>query len=311
MAVYDPLLAAVEAVRHFNRFYTNRIGLLAEGLLNSPFSITEARVLYELANRDGLTATEIGRDLGLDAGYLSRILKAFARQRLVARRTSDRDARQRVLTLTAAGHEAFTPLNEGSRAQIGEMLREFGETDREALVAAMRTIERVLGKDGPASDGTLSLRPPRLGDIGWIIHRQALLYQREYGWNQEFEVLLAEIFAAMMKDFTPDRDAGWVVELDGRIVGSVFVVRQSETVAKLRLLYIEPEARGRGLGRRLVMDCIAFARARGYRRLTLWTNDVLVPARRIYAAAGFRLTSAEPVHAFGHDMVSETWDLDL
>lgn len=302
---------AIATVRRFNRFYTNRMGLLAEGLLDSPFTLTEARVLYELANRDGLTATELGRDLALDAGYLSRILKKFERQGLIVRTPADQDGRQRVLLLTDAGRVAFGPLDAASRTEIGAMLRDLGPVGSEEMVAAMRTIERVMGGGPARRQDSLTLRGPALGDIGWIIHRQALLYQREYGWDMRFEVLLAKIFAGMMRDFDPGMERGWIAEVDRAVVGSVFVVRQSDTVAKLRLLYIEPHARGLGLGRRLVQECITFARDKGYRRLTLWTNDVLRPARRIYVEAGFRMTSAEAVHAFGQDMVSEIWDLDL
>lgn len=301
----------VATVRRFNRFYTNRMGLLAEGLLNSPFSLTEARIIYELATREGLTATEIGRDLGLDAGYLSRILKGFDRQGLIERTPADQDGRQRVLTLTEAGRAAFAPLDAASRSEIGTLLREIGSAEAEDLMAAMETVERILDRGRRPRPEDVRLRPLALGEIGWIIHRQALLYQREYGWDVSFEVLLAEIFAGMMKEFDADREQGWIAELGTEIAGSVFVVRESDEVAKLRLLYLEPFARGLGLGRRLVDECVTFSRAKGYRRLTLWTNDVLKPARRIYAAAGFRLTSAEPVHAFGQDMVSEIWDLDL
>jgi DNA-binding MarR family transcriptional regulator/GNAT superfamily N-acetyltransferase len=306
-----PASGAIETVRRFNRFYTNRMGLLAEGLLDSVFSLTEARVLYELAHRDGLTAAEIGRELGLDAGYLSRILRTFDNRGLIERKAADQDGRQRVLSLTEAGRSAFAPLDAASRAQIGGMLEALDRGDSEDLVAGMRTIERALGSRALHGNDGVTLQPPAIGDIGWLIHRQALLYKREYGWDMRFEVLLAEIFAGMMQQFDPDMERGWVAERGGDVVGSVFVVRESDTVAKLRLLYVEPHARGLGLGRRLVDECIAFARGKAYRRMTLWTNDVLKPARRIYAAVGFRLTSAEAVHAFGQDMVSETWDLDL
>jgi DNA-binding MarR family transcriptional regulator/GNAT superfamily N-acetyltransferase len=306
-----PAARDIETVRRFNRFYTNRMGLLAEGLLNSTFSLTEARVLYELAHRDGLMAAEIGRELGLDAGYLSRILKNFDRLGLIERKAADQDGRQRVLSLTAAGRTAFAPLDTASRAQIGGMLGSLDGGDNDDLVAAMRMIERALANRTRTATDEVTLRSLRLGDIGWIIHRQALLYQREFGWDVTFEVLLAAIFAGMMQKFDPETDCGWVVERAGEVVGSVFVVRESDTVAKLRLLYLEAHARGLGLGRRLVDECIGFARSKGYRRLTLWTNDVLVSARRIYAAAGFRLTSAEAVQAFGQDMISEIWDLEL
>jgi DNA-binding MarR family transcriptional regulator/GNAT superfamily N-acetyltransferase len=306
-----PAASDIETVRRFNRFYTNRMGLLAEGLLDSTFSLTEARVLYELAHHDGLTAAEIGRELGLDAGYLSRILKNFDRRNLIERKAADQDGRQRVLSLTQAGRAAFVPLDTASRTQIGGMLESLDGGVSEDLVAAMRTIERALAnRTHPAAEEVI-LRSPRLGDIGRIIHRQALLYQREFGWDGTFEVLLADIFAGMMQKFDPETDCGWIAEWGGEVVGSVFVVRESSTVAKLRLLYLEPHARGLGLGRRLVDECIGFARSKSCQRLTLWTNDVLVSARRIYAAAGFRLTSAEAVHTFGQDMVSEIWDLDL
>ena len=309
MATADETDAAIRSLRGFNRFYTNRMGLLGEALLDSHFSLTEARVLFELATREAPTATEIGRELNLDAGYLSRILKAFDQRGLIARTRAPDDGRQRVLTLTEAGRAAFIPLDAASRDQAASVLGALDPLGRRDLAQGMASIRRVLG-DAPSKDA-VTLRPPELGDIGWVIHRQAVLYNLEYGWDVRFEMLLTEIFAHMTQHFDPATDRGWIADRGGAVVGSVFVVRQSDEVAKLRLLYVEPDARGVGLGRRLVRACIDFARETGYRRLTLWTNDVLKPARRIYAEAGFILTQADPVDQFGHKMVSEVWDLDL
>jgi DNA-binding MarR family transcriptional regulator/GNAT superfamily N-acetyltransferase len=308
MITVDSSADPVGIIRAFNRFWTNRMGLLAEGLLDSTFSLTEARVLFELATRDQPTATEIGRELGLDPGYLSRILKSFERRGLIDRTATPSDGRQRTLTLTDTGRAAFAPLDAASRRQAGNLVESLGDSVAD-MVRAMRTIRQILSEPGEAAP--VVLRSPQLGDIGWIIRRQAQLYEQEYGWDVRFEILLAEIFVAMMKQFDPATDHGWIAERDGDIVGSVYVVRQSDDVAKLRLLYVEPAARGLGLGRRLVRECIGFARAKGYKRLTLWTNDVLKPARRIYQQTGFICVASEQVHQFGQDMASETWDLDL
>jgi len=301
--------AEVEAIRRFNRFYTRQIGLLDEGFLNSDFSLTEGRVLYELAHRDGTTATELCRDLGLDAGYLSRILKKFALRGIVDRSPSRHDARQTKLALTRIGAQAFGPLDRTSAAQVGEMVAQLSPEDRQRLVAAMATVERLLGRKKEGAG--LVIRPHQVGDIGWIARRQGMLYAGEYGWDGTYEALVAEILAGFITNFDPERERAWIAEIDGDIVGSVFLVKQSDDVAKLRLLYVEPAARGLGLGARLVGECIAFARAKGYRTLTLWTNDILTAARRIYEAAGFRLTAEEKHHSFGKDLVGQTWDLDL
>jgi DNA-binding MarR family transcriptional regulator/GNAT superfamily N-acetyltransferase len=298
------------AVRRFTRFYTRRLGVLQEGLLDSPFSLTEARVLYELANRDHPTATELGRDLGLDAGYLSRILKRFEEQDLLERARSNSDARQSHLALTAKGREAFAPLNQRSRDQVAAMLGELSEPDQRRLVDAMGVVEELLGK-APPPRAPYTLRPHRPGDMGWIVHRHGALYAQEYGWDETFEALVAEITAGFIKDFDPKRERCWIAEKDGEIVGSVLLVRQSDEVAKLRLLYVEPKARGLGIGKRFVEECIRFARAAGYSRITLWTNDVLHAARRIYADAGFKLVKAEPHRSFGHELVGENWELEL
>lgn len=300
----------VAAVRRFSRFYTRQLGLLEEGLLKSDFSLTEVRVLYELATRQELTATDLSRGLGIDPGYLSRLLKKFEDRELISRQTAPGDARQSRLHLTEAGREAFRPLDSASRQQVLAMIGHLPPTDRSRLTQAMQTIEALMNEPPPAP-GSVILRPHALGDVGWITYRHAVLYAQEYGWDHTFEILVAEILAALAKSFDPVREGSWVAERDGAVIGSVFLVRESDTVAKLRLLYVEPTARGLGLGHQLVNTCITFAREKGYRKLTLWTNDVLVPARRIYQAAGFVLVSAEPVHAFGQDMVSEIWDLAL
>lgn len=299
----------IRSLRAFNRFYTTRMGLLGAGLLDSRFTLTQARVLFELATREQTRATAISRILDLDPGYLSRIVKDFAERGLVLREPAPDDARQHVLTLTEAGRAAFAALDAASQAQATSALAAIDAGARRDLAQGIAAIRRTLGDAEPL--GPVSLRASVTGDLGWIIHRQALLYQREYGWDGRFEVLLAEIFAQMMQHFDPQTDRGWIAESDGAVVGSVFVIRQSDTVAKLRLLYVEPRARGQGLGRRLVRNCIDFARGNGFRCLTLWTNDVLKPARRIYADAGFVRQSAEPAEQFGQRMLSEIWNLDL
>lgn len=300
----------VAAVRRFNRFYTQKIGVLEEGLLKSPFSLTQARVLYELAHRDRPTATELCRDLGLDAGYLSRVLRDFEKRGLVAREPSEADGRQSLLHLSPRGLEAFAPLDARSRDEIGTMLRGLPPGDQRRLVEAMETVEALLGA-GPEARAPYLLRPHRPGDMGWVVQRHGVLYSREYGWDERFEALVASIVARFIERYDPKRERCWIAEKDGENVGSVFVVKQTKTVAKLRLLLVDPKARGLGIGARLVDECVRFARDAGYRKLTLWTNSVLVAARRIYEKAGFRLVHAEPHRSFGHDLVGETWDLDL
>jgi len=300
----------VAAFRRFTRFYTRRLGVLREGLLDSPFTLTEARVLYELAHRPSPTSGELCQELELDPGYLSRILKRFEEQGLVRRERSASDGRQHHLTLTDMGREAFAPLDRQSREQIAALLTPLPENDQERIVGAMRLIEERLG-GLTDTDAPLTLRPHHPGDMGWIVHRHGALYFQEYGWDETFEALVAEIVAGFVKSFDPDRERCWIAERDGQILGSIFIVRQSDEVAKLRLLYVEPKARGLGVGKRLVDEAIRFSRERGYRQVTLWTNDVLHAARGIYAKAGFRLVSAEAHHSFGHDLVGENWILDL
>ncbi len=299
----------VENVRRFNRFYTRQIGVLNGGFLQSSFSLTEVRVLYEIAHRERTAASELIRDLGIDAGYLSRILRAFHRKGLVAKRTSSDDRRQIDLTLTVKGRREFGKLEMRQRVEVARILQPLGPKHRLRLLHAMGSIERLLLQ--PILRPTVTLRDHRPGDMGWITHRQAILYNQEYGWNTEYEALIAEIMARFLRNFDPRYERCWVAECNCEIVGSVFCVRKSKTVAQLRLLYVEPSTRGARIGSRLVNECIAFARARGYRKLTLWTNSVLHAARKIYERAGFQLVAEEKHHSFGKDLVGQNWDLKL
>jgi DNA-binding MarR family transcriptional regulator/GNAT superfamily N-acetyltransferase len=302
----------VEALRAFNRFYTRRIGVLEEGLLSSPFPLTQARVLFELAQRGQAGANEIGEHLGLDAGYLSRIVRGFAGNGLVARKPSPHDRRRTLLSLTAAGRRAFAELDRRSRTQAAAMLGQLSATDRERLLGHMLAMRGVL--ETPAErGGRLTIRAHRPGDIGWAIERHGRLYADEYGWNQEFEALVATLFAGFATRHDPARERMWIAELDGARVGCVFVVRNADDpdLAQLRCLLVDPAGRGRGVGRRLVERCIGFARGAGYRGMTLWTNDVLVSARRIYEAAGFALAKEYRHHSFGHDLVGQIWSREL
>ena len=301
----------VRLARAFNRFYTRRIGALEEGLLRSPFSLTEARVLFELAAGGETTdAAGLARELALDPGYLSRILHGFRRRRLVASSPAPDDRRRRRLVLTGEGQAAFATLDRRSQEEVGALLRRLSPDQRERLLDAMRTIEDLLGAP-PPSVTTFLLREPRPGDLGWVVQRHGALYAAEYGWDARFEALVAGVVAEFVAHFDPRRDRAWIAEREGENVGSVFVVRQTDTVARLRLLLVEPSARGHGLGARLVDECVRFARSAGYRTLTLWTNDVLHAARRIYEAAGFRLVRREPHALFGEGLVGETWVLDF
>jgi DNA-binding MarR family transcriptional regulator/N-acetylglutamate synthase-like GNAT family acetyltransferase len=302
--------ARVAAVRRFTRFYTRRIGVLREGLLGSPFSLTEGRVIYELAQRERVTASELCKEVGLDPGYLSRILVGFERKRLISRTPSKADARQSLISLAPAGRRAFAAIDGRSAEEVGALLGALPPPAQDKLVSAMRTVEALL-EANPQAEPEIVLRGHRPGDIGWVIHRQAVLYHQEHGWDESFEALVAEICAAFVKNFDPERERCWIAEMEGEIVGSVFLVKQSDAVAKLRLLYVEPKARGMGLGRRLVRECIRFARDAGYVRMMLWTNDILHAARRIYVEEGFRLVQEEKHHSFGQDLVGQNWELDL
>jgi DNA-binding MarR family transcriptional regulator/GNAT superfamily N-acetyltransferase len=299
----------IAAVRRVNRFYTRRIGVLAHGHLGSPFSLTEARVLWELAHRESPSASLLAGDLGLDPGYLSRILASFARRRLLRRTMSPADGRRTHLSLTDRGRKVFATIDARARAGVDAMLGPLPAVEQRRLLSALATIERILS---PASAArSYVLRPPDAGDLGWIVHRHGALYRDEYGFDERFEALVAEIVAHFVARFDARYDRCWIAEQDGAIVGSVFCVKQSRTVAKLRLLLVEPEARGLGLGTRLVAECIAFARQAGYRTLTLWTQRNLRAARHLYQAAGFRLTARKRHRDFGPPLVAETWELDL
>ncbi|HEV8264754.1 MAG TPA: helix-turn-helix domain-containing GNAT family N-acetyltransferase [Gemmatimonadales bacterium] len=300
----------VAAVRRFNRFYTRQIGLLQEHLLHSPFSLTEARVLYELAHHVETTATSLGAGLGLDAGYLSRILRAFQKRGLIQKERSKTDGRQTLLRLSPRGQDAFAKLNADSHQEIGIMLRALPGDAQARLLDAMQGIESLLGAP-PERAAPYTLRPHRPGDMGWVVERHGALYEQEYGWDATFEALVAEIVARFIRRFDPRRERCWIAEKDGANVGSVFLVKKAPTVGQLRLLLVEPSARGLGIGRRLVDECTRFARQVGYRKIVLWTNSVLHAARRIYEQAGYRLTAEESHHSFGHDLVGQTWELTL
>lgn len=311
----SPLEQHIAAVRQFNRFYTQKIGVLNDGVLRSPFSLTEARVLYELAHRHQPTATTLGKELSLDAGYLSRLLRRFERARLIVRQPSPDDRRQSLLTLTDRGRRAFAPLDARSRAEIRAMLHDLPGADRTRLLQAMHTVQELLGATPPTEvrpkTAAYILRSPRPGDIGWVIQSHATVYAREYGWDERFEALVAEIAAKFVQEYDAKHERCWIAEKDGDPVGSVFLVRHSGKTAKLRLLIVDPKARGLGVGGRLVAECVAFARDAGYDRITLWTQSVLRAARHIYRQAGFRLVGRDRHHSFGHSLVGETWELKL
>jgi DNA-binding MarR family transcriptional regulator/GNAT superfamily N-acetyltransferase len=301
----------IDVVRAFNRAYTRRIGVLGDHLLGSDFSLSEMRVLYELAHRDAPTAADLTRDLGIDAGYLSRILRRFEARRFVKRTRARDDRRQSLLRLTAAGRAAFAPLDARACDQAAAMLEPLGKPERTRLVGAMGTITRLLERDAARAAPPFVLRGHRPGDMGWVIAQHGALYAREWGYSAAFEALVARICADFLDRFDPAAERCWIAERDGARIGSVFVVRRSKTVAKLRLLIVDPQARGLGLGARLVDECVRFARDAGYRTLTLWTHRQLEAARRIYQHAGFRCVAAQPVRSFGRDLVDETWELRL
>ena len=308
----DNLEDRVSAVRRFNRFFTRQIGVLREGLLHSPYSLTEARIIYELAHCDVVTAADLGRELGLDAGYLSRLVSRLEQQGLLDRLPSESDGRQRLLRLTPAGEQAFALLDKRARDEVAEMLHNLSEEEQQRLLTSMQTIESVFdkGKNFKFAE-PFFLRSHESGDMGWVTHRHGVLYRQEYGWDERFEALVAQVVSDFINNYKPARERCWIAEMGGEIVGSVFVVQASETVAKLRLLLVEPKARGLGLGSRLVEECIRFARRHSYQKMQLWTNSVLVAARRIYERAGFKLVAQEAHHSFGHDLVGETWELVL
>jgi DNA-binding MarR family transcriptional regulator/N-acetylglutamate synthase-like GNAT family acetyltransferase len=306
----DDFEARVDAVRRFNRFFTRRIGVLREGLLHTSYSLTEARILFEIAHRDDPTASDLSRELGLDPGYLSRILAHLERRGLVEKVRSETDRRRRLLALTADGEDAFSLLDSRSREEVAEMLGELSEGEGRRLLEAMRTIESVLDESFKFSE-PFFLRLHEPGDMGWVVHRHGVLYAREYGWDERFEALVAQIVADFVNNYDPARERCWIAEMSGERVGCVFLVKASDTVAKLRLLLVEPEARDLGLGTRLVEECIRFARRSGYQTLTLWTNSVLDAARNIYEKQGFELVEEEEHHSFGHALIGQNWELAL
>ncbi len=303
--------APIAAVRRFNRFYTRQIGLLDEGMLNSPFSLTQVRVLYELAQSDHSTAAELCRILGLDAGYLSRILVRFQKAGLIERLASLEDGRRTLLHLTKKGRKAFEPLNTRSDEQVGVMLGKLPPAKRTDLIQAMRRVESILSPRTGAPDPYV-LRSHRPGDMGWVVHRHGVLYFEEYGYDERFEALVAEVATTFVLNFDARRDGCWIAERDGEIVGSIFLVRKSKTVAKLRLLLVEPAARGLGIGQSLVAECICFARRAGYRKIVLWTQSELRAARHLYQQAGFKLVEEKCHDSWSRkNLVSETWELAL
>lgn len=309
--------AAIASVRAFNRFYTRHIGVLDEGLSQTEFSLTEARVLWELAHQAPLSAMVLSRDLQLDAGYMSRLLRGLRERGLIKARPNPADARQSLLSLTAAGRRAFAPLDQGSQAQTSAMLNHLNNEQRLRLLQAMEEIQRLL--DGDAATPALRLRPLEAGDLGWVISRHGALYTQDFGWDQSFEALVARIAAQFVERFDARSEAGWIAERGGQRLGCVFLVQARDEasgqpddgVAQLRMLLVEPQARGLGLGRQLAQACTAFAREAGYRRIRLWTNSLLLAARGIYQSEGYVLTGSEPHHSFGHDLVGETWELEL
>lgn len=316
----------VEAVRAFNRFYTKKAGLLQRGLLDSPYSLTEVRVLYEIAHQKDLTASDLTTSLGIDPGYLSRMLRRFEKNQLITRKRSRGDARSSLLRLTASGRTVFADLNARQSAQVAQMIESVSSEWQRNLVASMRTIRTALGdapiaesgadvNDHPPTEGRsleeLRVRTHRAGDMGWVMFTHGEIYSREYDWDQRFEALIGEIVVNFIRSFDPERERCWIAELGGERVGSIFLVKDTAEVAKLRLLLVTPAARGRGVGQCLVDECIAFARQAKYRKLTLWTQSVLGAARHIYEIRGFRLVREEPHSSFGHDLVGQYWELAL
>lgn len=311
MAARAPDRTHIEHVRRFNRFYTRQVGALNEGLLDSPWTLTEVRVLYEIAHGDAPTATEIGALLQIDAGYLSRILRSFHRRGLLRRTRSAADGRETHLSLTAEGKRVFGPLNARARKEVASMLGGVPAAEQSRLIGAMRTIREILEPDHERRDSGFTLRRHRPGDMGWVVHRHGILYFDEYGWDETFEGLVAGIVATFIEKYDPECERCWIAEREGAIIGSVFLVRKSPTVGQLRLLFVEPSARGVGLGGRLVDECIDFAREVGYRKITLWTHSNLEAARHIYQLKGFRRVHVESYRAFGQDLENEVWELPL
>jgi DNA-binding MarR family transcriptional regulator/GNAT superfamily N-acetyltransferase len=299
-----------EQIRRFNRLYTKEIGVLTDGLLHSPFSLTEARILYEIAHLRDPTANQLCKELGLDPGYVSRIVAGFRERGLVARDAAPADRRQLILSLTAKGQSEFAALDQRSHEETRAKLAQLSAADQQDLIHSLERVETLLGKRTTAS-APFIVRPHRAGDMGWVVERHGALYAQEYQFDSSFEALVAEIVAQFLRNYAPRREACWIAERNGDRAGSVFLVRKTDELAQLRLLLVEPSARGLGLGRHLVKECIRFAQDAGYRNVTLWTNSVLHAARYLYQEAGFRLVEEKPHHSFGQDLVGQTWDLAI
>ena len=307
-----PALAAqIAAIRRFNRFYTQRIGVLGDHIYQSPFSLPEVRVLYELAHQQDRTASALARVLGMDPGYLSRLLRGLERRGLVLRTRSDRDARQSRLTLTPRGRKTFAGLDAGSNHEVAQLLEPLDEPSRRRLVGALTAVESLLDEPTRPHAPVLIVRDHQPGDLGWIVARHGVLYDREYGWDETFEALVAEIVGKFGKHHDPALERCWIAELDGENVGCIMCCKESDATARLRLLLVDPRARGLGLGTRLVDECLKFARRAGYKNMVLWTNDVLLAARRIYEKAGFTLTREDQHRSFGKDLRGQTWEIAL
>ena len=308
----------IQSVRHFNRFYTNQLGILADAVYNSSFSVAETRILYELAHRDNLTASQLVQELHLDPGYLSRILRSFEKNKLLRRTPSPSDARRHILTLTPKGRQTFAPLEKRSAADVRDMLAALSPLDQSRLLRAMQTIEDMLTPQSRLPAESFLIRDHQPGDMGWVVQQHGELYAREYGLNHEFEAFVATLVSRFLTNFNPAREHCWIAErygeiadFRGEIAGAVFLVSKSPKVAQLRMLIVDPAARGLGIGHRLVEECIRFARQTGYSKITLWTNDILTAARRLYEQTGFQLVKEEPHHSFGRDLIGQTWDLKL
>ncbi|MFP3371654.1 GNAT family N-acetyltransferase [Pseudomonas sp. SIMBA_068] len=301
------LLERADIVRRFNRFYTRQIGALQEHLLQAEFSLTEARILFELGASAGLKSSDLCHLLGLDAGYLSRVIGGFEKKGLISRSRSAIDARASQIQLTEPGRQVLASLEQAAREEVMLMLQGLSEPQQQQLIQAMRKIQTQLG-DG---DRSYILRDPQAGDMGIVVQQQAQLYAREYGWNMEFEALVAEIVANYLREFDPSCERCWIAEKEGTVIGSVFVVKHDQTTAKLRMLYVDASVRGMGIGKRLLEESIRFARLAGYKHMILWTTSVLVDARKLYQKAGFQLVEEEQVHSFGKDLVSQTWAREL
>lgn len=308
---HNDLPAHINTVRRFNRFYTRKLGVLQEGWLHSPFSLAEARVLYELAHREKPTAKVVRNSLELDGGYLSRILSQFEKGGILEKTPAEDDGRQSLLALTAKGRRQFVPLEARTIEEVRAMLAKLSENEQRQLIAAMKTIEKLLSPTENKQPVPYVLRPHQPGDMGWVVHRQGLLYAQEYGYDELFEALAAEIVAKFIQHYDPQRERCWIAEKDGEVVGSVFLVAKNKTTAKLRLLYVESSARGLGIGSRLVSECVRFAQQVGYKKIVLWTQSELDAARHVYKKAGFRVVEKKRHHSFSKDLVAETWELPL